>query len=145
MIENQTAQPQHNTETRVTTPLREAPKRPSLIKFLPILIVLAVVGLGATTGLLASSINKSQQISKAPVAADEESLPEEQKVSFSQTFRDSSEGTVEKNDDLDKYAQGTHKLIRPGGESQTAYLLLPHADQIFMVRMAWLCGRSALS
>ena len=52
----------------------------------------------------------------------EEGVSTKKKEFFAQTFRDEAEGTVEKNDDLDKYAQGTHKLLRPGGESQTAYL-----------------------
>ncbi|OGD94475.1 hypothetical protein A2697_04375 [Candidatus Curtissbacteria bacterium RIFCSPHIGHO2_01_FULL_41_44] len=103
------------------TQLRPVPQKVSLLKFLPVAIILIVVATGATTGLVFSSRNKNSQI-QTKASISEENLPKEQRESFTQTFRDQAEGTVEKNDKLDKYAQGTHKLIRPGGESQTAYL-----------------------
>lgn len=90
-------------------------------KLLPIIIVVIVVSLGIVSGLLLSSKSKSSQ-SSGEGALSEENLSGEQKQSFNQTFRDQAEGVIERNDDLDKYAQGTHKLIRPGGEDQTAYL-----------------------
>lgn len=90
-------------------------------KLLPIFIVVIVVSLGIISGLLLSSKSKGSQ-SSGDGALSEENLSGEQKQSFNQTFRDQAEGVIEKNDDLDKYAQGTHKLIRPGGEDQTAYL-----------------------
>jgi|SRR3989338_8750089 len=100
--------------------LRAVPKRENLGKFLPIIIVVVVVAAGIFSGLVFSSRNKNAK-SQAKAAIDEEQLTGEQKQSFAQTFRDEAEGTVEKND-FKEYAQGTHKLIRPGGESQTAYL-----------------------
>lgn len=90
-------------------------------KLLPIIIVVIVVSLGIVSGLLLSSKSKSSQ-SSTQGALSEENLSGEQKQSFNQTFRDQAEGVIERNDDLDKYAQGTHKLIRPGGEDQTAFL-----------------------
>lgn len=45
-----------------------------------------------------------------------------------QTFRDRAVGVIEKNDINDKYAQGTHKLAREGGPSQTAYLVSSVVD-----------------
>lgn len=45
-----------------------------------------------------------------------------------QTFRDRAAGVIEKNDVGDKYAQGTHKLIREGGPSQTSYLVSSVVD-----------------
>lgn len=45
-----------------------------------------------------------------------------------QTFRDRATGVIQKNDASDKYAQGTHKLIREGGPSQTAYLVSSVVD-----------------
>ena len=91
-------------------------------KFLPILIIVFVVSAGVFSGLILSSRHKSQLKSQTKAALSEETLSQEQKISFSQTFRDQAEGVVEKNSDLDKYAQGRWRLIRPGGESQTAYL-----------------------
>jgi hypothetical protein len=115
------AQSQSQETSPKNTPLRPVPQKNNLLKFLPIIIIVIVIGLGIFTGLVFSSRSKnSQQGTKASIS--EEELPKEIKESFTQTFRDEAEGVIEKNDKLDKYAQGTHKLIRPGGESQTAFL-----------------------
>lgn len=45
-----------------------------------------------------------------------------------QTFRDKATGVIQKNDAQDLYAQGTHKLIREGGPTQTAYLVSSVVD-----------------
>jgi len=103
--------------------LRRVPAKNLLSKIkpaLPILIIVAVVAVGIFTGLVFSSRSKNAKLA-AGAAMSEENLPPEQKKSFNQTFRDSAEGVIQKND-LDKVSQGTHKLIRPGGEDQTAYL-----------------------
>lgn len=113
-----------SSQTQSETILRRVPPKLkfSLPKFLPILIIALVVSAGVFSGLILSSRHKSQIQSQTKAVFSEETLSPEQKKSFSQTFRDQAEGVVEKNSDLEKYAQGTHKLIRPGGESQTAYL-----------------------
>lgn len=100
--------------------LRKAPgQKANLFKnLLPIFIIGVILVSGVFTGIVLSSRSKNAKLASA---ISEEELPEEQKQAFNQTFRDSAEGVVEKND-IDKYAQGTHKLIRPGGESQTAFL-----------------------
>ena len=96
-------------------------KSPSKFKkFLPFVLIFVIVSVGIFSGLVFSSMSKSSQSSAQSI--DEENLSPEQKQSFNQTFRDEAEGTIESNEEMDKYAQGTHKLIRPGGESQTAYL-----------------------
>lgn len=102
-----------------TIPLRKVAGVNMLMKNLPIVIVLVVVAAGIFSGLIFSSRSKSANITPSLI---EEELEPEVKESFAQTFKDEAEGTIEKNEDLDRYAQGTHKLIRPGGESQTAYL-----------------------
>ena len=99
--------------------LRAIPPRRTLAKFVPALVVLLILAAGIGTGLVISSRQKSAKLVASGAGGEE--LTEEVKESFTQTFRDEAEGTVEKND-LDKYAQGTHRLKRPGGESQTAYL-----------------------
>ncbi|MCR4324981.1 MAG: hypothetical protein NUV69_04825 [Candidatus Curtissbacteria bacterium] len=109
-------QPQPDT----TTPLRTVPEKSMLSKILPIIIIVLIVAAGTATGLVLSSVNKGKD--RAATSLKEDELSPEARESFAQTFKDEAEGTVEKNDELDKYAQGTHKLIRPGGESQTAYL-----------------------
>lgn len=107
-------------QSPITSPLRPVPQRAKLLKLLPIVIIVVIVAFGIFSGLILSSKTKSAETGQA--AVEEEELPPQQKESFTQTFRDQAEGVVEKNDKLDKYAQGTHRLIRPGGESQTAYL-----------------------
>lgn len=101
--------------------LRPVPTQGKLAKFLPIILIAAVVALGIGSGLVLASKKKASQV-ETSASIDEEALSGAQKESFARTFRDESSGVIEKNDALDKYAQGTHKLIRPGGESQTAYL-----------------------
>jgi len=109
------------SQSRLTTLLRAVPpRRDFLTKIIPIFIIVLVLAAGIFSGLVLSSRSKAAQLPKTSV--EEEELTGQQKESFTQTFRDQAEGTVEKNDKLDKYAQGTHLLIRPGGESQTAYL-----------------------
>lgn len=100
-------------------PLRVVPPKMTLPTIIPLVIVVAIVAAGIFSGLVLSSRSKS---ASQGAAINQEELPPEQKESFAQTFRDEAEGTVERNDALDKYAQGTHKLVRPGGEDQTAYL-----------------------
>ena len=110
------------TQTQSPAPLRVVPDKTKLSKILPYFIVVVIVALGIGTGLVASSVQKAKAQNQQAKSIEEEELSPQQQESFAQTFRDEAEGTVEKNDDLDKYAQGTHKLLRPGGESQTAYL-----------------------
>ncbi|MBI2599043.1 hypothetical protein HYW40_02400 [Candidatus Curtissbacteria bacterium] len=112
-----------NQNPRTFLNLKSIPLKPKFAlpaRIVPVLIIVAVVGAGIASGLVLSSRSKNQAIAKASI--EEENLTPEQKVSFNQTFRDQAEGKLEKNDQLDKYAQGTHRLIRPGGEDQTAYL-----------------------
>ena len=109
-------------QPQATDQLRTAPKQAKFAKILPYFIVVVIVALGIGTGLVASSVQKAKAQNQQAKSIEEEELSPQQQESFAQTFRDEAEGTVEKNDDLDKYAQGTHKLLRPGGESQTAYL-----------------------
>ncbi len=112
---------QSNSQEKQTIPLKQAQAKGSISKIFPALLVLIIVAAGIFSGLVFSSRSKSVK-TQASTQSDQQEVTEETKKSFSQTFKDESEGTIEKNDDLDKYSQGTHKLIRPGGESQTAYL-----------------------
>lgn len=109
--------PQASTPEKM--PSQNSPSK--LKKFLPFILIIIIVAAGIFSGLVFSSRSKSSKLASQS-AITEESLSPEQKQSFNQTFRDEAEGTIERNDEMDKYAQGTHKLLRPGGESQTAYL-----------------------
>lgn len=113
------SQPQSQGQTPLTQPISPKTSPGKFSKIVPFVIIIVVIGAGILTGLVLSSINKT---SSGGSVLSEEDLSPEIKESLAQTFRDETEGTLEKNEDLDKYAQGTHKLIRPGGEDQTAYL-----------------------
>ncbi len=113
-----------NLENKSPQALREVPVRGKFSKFLPFILIILIVAAGTFSGLVLSSRAKAgiNQSKEAKAGIEEEELTGQQKESFNQTFNTQAEGKVEKNEDLDKYAQGTHKLIRPGGEDQTAYL-----------------------
>jgi len=114
--QNQPAQP------RQTIPFRSSSKNGMLSKLLPLVLIIVIVAIGTFSGLLLSSKAKSSQKLAASAFQNQKDLPPDVQKSFNQTFKDQAEGVIQKNDQFDKYAQGTHKLIRPGGESQTAYL-----------------------
>lgn len=101
-------------------PVKPATAGGIIAKLAPLLIVLIVAAAGILSGLVLASRIKSSSQPSSQNASEEKT--QEVAQSFAQTFRDEAEGVIQKNDKLDKYAQGTHKLIRPGGESQTAYL-----------------------
>ena len=102
-----------------TNPVRAVPSKFDVKKVLPILAIVVIVAAGIFTGLVLSSRSKS--VTQQATTTEEELEPAA-KESFNQTFRDEAEGEVQKNDEFDTYAQGTHKLIRPGGDEQTAFL-----------------------
>lgn len=110
-------------EIKHTIPLRSVPKKnpiAPLTKLFPALLILAIVCLGVFTGLVFSSRQKSGE--RQTAISEEDNLDPKIQESFAKTFKDQAEGTIEKNDDLDRYAQGQWKLIRPGGDSQTVFL-----------------------
>ena len=106
--------------------LRAVPKNLPLAKLLPLAIIVVIVEAGSISGLVFSSRNKNAKIVTSSI--DEKNLSPEQKQSFQTVTRDSAEGVVEKNDKFEQTAQGQWKLIREGGESQTAYLTSSFLD-----------------
>lgn len=100
--------------------------RSLLSRFLPIVVIIVLVGAGITSGLIFSSRAKGKTQAKS--AFQEENLTPQQKQSFQVVTRDQAEGVIEKNDKFEETAQGQWKLIRPGGESQTAYLTSSFLD-----------------
>ncbi len=113
-----------NIDTRQTIPLRSVPlKSPTnfIKKIVPLVAILLVVSVGIITGFYLSQIGKAKTAASS-VVSDNQDVSPQVKESFTQTFKDQAEGVIQKNDKLDKYAQGTHKLMRSGGDSQTAYL-----------------------
>ena len=97
--------------------------------FLPALIILAIIFAGAATGFLltrngggngfkASSITGGKKLmgGAETVATDEEIGIKDEKV-----FSDTAQGKIVVNDG-ELISEGSHKLLRPGGRSQTAYI-----------------------
>ena len=90
----------------------------------PALIVLIILIAGGFTGYLLA-----QRGTAAMIAPGEGELiggaefiqgTKEMGIKDEKVFRDTAEGKIEVNDDQE--TEGSHKLIRPGGESQTASL-----------------------
>jgi hypothetical protein len=79
-------------------------------------IVLVILGIG--TGFLLSG--QKLFISKATVKNQTVNDGKTTGSADAKTFKDSAEGKLQK-EGLD--GEGTHQLIRPGGDSQTVYLL----------------------
>lgn len=112
-------------QPKQTIPLRSVPPHNSMNlvkKVMPLLAIVAIVGAGVYSGLILHSLNKSKTATSSGASGSQEDLPKDVQESQAKTFKDEAEGVIEKNDKMDKYAQGTHRLIRPGGDSQTAFL-----------------------
>ena len=87
---------------------------------LPLVIILLIVGAGSLTGyLLAGRGGSGRLVSPAQLAPGTEMKGKEFGSADTSVFPDKAEGVLEKGG-ID--GEGTHKLIREGGESQTAYL-----------------------
>ena len=113
-------EPKQREVEQITQPLNKKSSVSKINKVVPLILLLLIIAAGAISGLFLSSTGRKSE--NESTISEQENLTPEAKQSFTQTFRDEAEGEIEKNDELDKYAQGTHKLIRPGGEAQTAYL-----------------------
>lgn len=97
-------------------PMEESKPQSSAKVFFLVYGVLVLMGVGTGYLLSRSSVG-------TPAAQDNAGYIKTETVagiSDEKTFRDSAEGVLEK-DGID--GEGTHKLIREGGESQTAYLV----------------------
>lgn len=91
-------------------------KQPKFSQFVIPGVYLLLVLMGGGTGyLLARKVGVGGRGGPATVKTGEEVG-----IADTKTFRDSAEGIIEK-DGVD--GEGTHRLIREGGPSQTAYLI----------------------
>jgi hypothetical protein len=107
-------------ETPVVHPVTPAPVSTPLPKFvLPAVTVLVVVFLGIFTGWL---LSKSSPGTTAGATAGQDTSLDANIIGSSntQTYRDSATGTIEAGG---LNGEGTHKLVRDGGPSQTVYLI----------------------
>lgn len=115
-------------ETKPTKPEESlvrpvAQKRTGKEVILPVIIILAIILAGALTGYFLANRGASRPTLTKELEGGVEvvSGPKEVGIKDVETFRDTTEGKVEVNDG-EVVTEGSHKLIRPGGESQTAYL-----------------------
>lgn len=141
---SQTPQEKTPPDESLLKDLKLDEKIPSSMKSLPkntiILAVLALVA-GVATGFggyklqAKSGLGFSSSQDKAPlqqVAGDNVQAGDIFGVQDSKTFKDSAEGFLEEGG-ID--GEGSHKLLRPGGESQTVYLTSSVTDLDKLVGM----------
>lgn len=89
---------------------------------LPSGIILLIILAGTATGyLLNRRVGKGAMVVKTLDGAKLVQGSEEIGIEDERVFRDSAEGKLEVNDQS-VIEEGSHRLIRPGGVSQTAYL-----------------------
>lgn len=90
---------------------------------LPIGIILAIVLAGTTTGYFLANrgVSRPMVTKELEEGVEMVSGPKEVGIKDVRVFRDTTSGKIETNDS-EVVTEGSHKLIRPGGESQTAYL-----------------------
>lgn len=90
--------------------------------FLPAGIILLIILAGAVSGyFLSNKKGGSAGGAKMIGGKNTVSSPEEMGIKDSESFPDKAQGKVEVNDSKE-ITEGSHKLVRPGGESQTAYI-----------------------
>ncbi|MBM3205504.1 hypothetical protein FJZ41_01470 [Candidatus Shapirobacteria bacterium] len=91
---------------------------------IPSLVIIAIIVAGGFTGYFLSK----RGVASGPTetkeligGAEVVQGPKEVGIKDEKAFRDTSQGKIQVNDNGD-IPEGSHKLLRPGGESQTAYL-----------------------
>lgn len=112
-----------DNEERLTKILDTQEARPWILGSRKALIsaIILVMGLGIVTGYFLSqrSLGGKRLVGEGVVAPEKIKPGTEFGVRNTSTFKDTTIGILEKNG-VD--GEGTHKLIREGGPSQTAYL-----------------------
>jgi len=92
----------------------------------PVLVILVIIGVGTLTGYFISK--KGNKAATGPTetknligGAQQVSSSNEVGIKDEKAFKDTSQGKIEVNDNKN-VTEGSYKLTRPGGPSQTAYL-----------------------
>lgn len=101
----------------IVKPLEVIKKRKLPTFALPLAVILIIIAAGAITGYFLSS--RGRPLSPSQIVPGASLKGKEFGSADTSAFPDEAEGVVEKGG-ID--GEGTHKLIREGGESQTAYL-----------------------
>jgi hypothetical protein len=91
----------------------------------PALIILVIVAAGAFTGYFFSkrgnSFSQTAETKQLIGGAEQIQSSKEVGIKDEKAFKDTAQGKIAVNDNGDA-SEGSHKLLRPGGQSQTAYL-----------------------
>lgn len=92
---------------------------------LPALVILVIIAAGAFTGYFFSkkgtTIGGSAETKQLMGGVEQVQGPKEVGIKDEKAFRDTAQGKIEVNDNKD-ITEGSYKLLRSGGPSQTAYL-----------------------
>lgn len=120
MEETQTTNQDNSSSEKITQPIEPSTSGNKLAKIVPVLLIIIVVVIGIATGFVLSTKNKPSIAGK--ILLEGEGISPEIQENLSQTFSDEAQGVLEKNTELDRYAQGPWILIRPGGDDQRAFL-----------------------
>ncbi len=116
--------------------------KPLLLKITALFALIIVMGVGTGYSLATKlPLTKNSEGSKIQSSSGKEVGIKDEK-----TFRDCSQGELQANDLSDKKAEGTHKLIREGGPSQTLYMtssVLPLDD--YIGKKVEVCGETLQS
>ncbi len=91
----------------------------------PALIIVALIITGGVSGYFlsgqTSTVGRSVGISNNDGKVSSGGVPKEAGVNNPSVYKDQAAGRLEENTNKD-VPEGSHKLIRPGGDDQTAYL-----------------------
>lgn len=113
---------------------------------IPSFVILAVIIAGSLTGYrLAGSTVKEKEVLETggslPTVGSTQA-PSDVGIKDEKRFPDQVEGRIEVNDNPD-VPEGSHRLIRPGGPSQTAYLTSSVVDlNIFIGKCVHIWGQT---
>ncbi len=121
-----TEDPKLNNEQELLTeiPTRQPRNWTGLALIISLILIPALFGSFSGWYFWNQKLEVNQQVvSSSPLLKQVPIAQEDMK-----TFRDSAEGVLEVNDNLAQYTQGTHKLVRSGGPSQTVYLVSSVVD-----------------
>ncbi len=93
---------------------------------IPTGVILAIIVVGGVTGYFLSNLGQGSvmvptQSKQLIGGAEVVQSSKEVGIKDEKAFKDTSQGKIVANDNKD-VPEGSHKLIRPGGPSQTAYL-----------------------
>lgn len=102
-----------------SAPQSFVPSRKSRLPLKGLFVFLLIILSGVASGYFMATTTSAGSPDVAPGGTKSAG---EVGVSDDTTFRDCAKGTVEANDLTDTKSEGSHKLIRDGGPSQTVYM-----------------------